>query len=177
MGQAGNLGPKMQKFGNTTGIYRVNVLDCSGTISFLAPSHGLKVLAASASRGAETGQQLLHVASGFDAQWADSIKHALLLFDEHNVDQLDPDWQERIETSDSACHPVFRVIDEITRHRSLRPAVLGLAVFNLREHRIIQVQNWYDKLRRKDRGRIRINGEPTEVLFHYELPRHWSLVP
>jgi hypothetical protein len=52
-----------------------------------------------------------------------------------------------------------------------------LVVFNLKERRIIQVQNSYANLERRDRGRIRIDGEPTGMLFQYELPSDWMLVP
>jgi hypothetical protein len=52
-----------------------------------------------------------------------------------------------------------------------------LVVFNLKERRIIQVQNNYADLRRKDRGRIRVDGEPTDLMFQYELPGEWALLP
>jgi hypothetical protein len=54
---------------------------------------------------------------------------------------------------------------------------LGLVVFNLKERRIIQIQNNYSNLERRDRGRIRVDGRPTDTLFQYELPVEWSLVP
>jgi hypothetical protein len=50
-------------------------------------------------------------------------------------------------------------------------------VFNLKERRIIQIQNNYANLERKDRGRIRVDGEPSQMLFQYELPTDWVLVP
>lgn len=157
--------------------YRVNVIDHKGTISFLAPPHGLKVLAAAITQGATTGGQLLAFAHAYDAAWAMNIRMQVMRFDEHNVETVDDRYQSAIESSDKPGHPAFRVMDSETRKRSLVPGRLGLVVFNLKERRIIQVQNNYADLRRKDRGRIRVEGEPTDLLFHYELPRDWALVP
>jgi hypothetical protein len=59
----------------------------------------------------------------------------------------------------------------------MQPARLGLVVMNLRDRRIIQIQNSYAELDRKGRGRIRANGRPTRTLYHYELPESWRIVP
>lgn len=157
--------------------YRVNVLDERGTLSFLAPPHGLKVLAASIARGARDSGDLLAFASVYDADWAAQIRMEVMRFDEHNVDVVAEPYQAAISEGDGTDHPAFRVLDPETRKRSLIPGVLGLVVFNLKERRIIQVQNSYADLRRKDRGRIRVDGEPTDLLFHYELPGEWALLP
>ena len=29
----------------------------------------------------------------------------------------------------------------------------------------------------KDRGRVRVDGKPSRLLFQYELPHDWALVP
>jgi hypothetical protein len=157
--------------------YRVNVLDYRGTLSFLAPPHGLKVLAASIARGASDSGELLAFAHAYDAEWAAQIRMQVMRFDEHNVEVVAERYQEVISEADAIDHPAFRVIDPETRKRSLIPGVLGLVVFNLKERRIIQVQNNYSDLRRKDRGRIRVDGEPTDLMFHYELPGEWALLP
>jgi hypothetical protein len=157
--------------------YRVNVIDDRGTVSFLAPPHGLKVLAAAITQGATTGSQLLAYAHAFDAEWAMNVRFQIMRFDEHNVESVQEAFLCSIGEADQLEHPAFRVMDAETRKRSLVPGRLGLVVFNLKERRIIQVQNNYADLRRKDRGRIRVGGEPTDLLFHYELPGEWSLVP
>lgn len=164
-----------QQIGNA--LFRVNVIDEKGTVSFLAPPHGLKVLAASVSRGGENFQELLIHARPYDADWADSVLRDVLLFDEHNVDELSEPFDEAVESKDDEDHPAFRVMTPSTRKRSLVPGRLGLVVFNLKERRIIQIHNSYDELRRNDRGRIRVAGEPTELMFHYALPDDWALVP
>jgi hypothetical protein len=71
----------------------------------------------------------------------------------------------------------FRVVDEATRRRSLEPGLGGLVVYNLRAKRIIQVQNSYADLQRKDRGRLRRDGRPVRAYYWYELPADWSIVP
>jgi hypothetical protein len=169
----------MANFARTSGngTYRVNVIDERGTISFLAPSHGLKVLAAAITGGASSVAELLAKAQDFDARWASDVRADVMTFDEHNVDDLSDRFQDAISSEDNPDHPAFRVIDTVTRKRSLVPGALGLVVFNLKERRIIQIQNNYSNLERSDRGRIRINGRPTDMLFRYELPVEWSLVP
>lgn len=157
--------------------YRVNVIDERGTISFLAPPHGLKVLAAAITKGASDGSQLIAHAHAFDAMWAGDVRSQIMQFDEHNVDQVSDPFHEAIAGDDTAEHPAFRVMDTETRQRSLVPGKLGLVVFNLKERRIIQVQNSYANLERKDRGRIRVDGKPSRILFQYELPHEWALVP
>lgn len=157
--------------------YRVNVIDERGTVSFLAPPHGLKVLAAAITQGAADGGELLALAHAFDARWATEVRVQLMRFDEHNVDEVSTPFQEAIALEDSPAHSAFRVMDTETRQRSLVPGRLGLVVFNLKERRIIQIQNNYANLERKDRGRIRVDGKPSGKLFQYELPTDWALVP
>lgn len=160
-----------------TGTYRVNVIDEKGTLSFLAPSHGLKVLAAAITQGASNGSELLALSHRFDAQWAADVRMQVMSFDEHNVDEVADPFADAISGDDHPDHPAFRVIDTETRKRSLVPGRLGLVVFNLKARRIIQIQNNYSNLERKDRGRVRVGGQPTDTLFQYELPTEWSLVP
>lgn len=157
--------------------FRVNVIDERGTISFLAPPHGLKVLAAAIMQGASDGSELLAHARLFDASWVADVRSQIMRFDEHNVDEVSDPFHAAIAGGDDLEHPAFRVMDAETRQRSLVPGRLGLVVFNLKERRIIQVQNSYADLERKGRGRIRVGGKPSRMLFRYELPREWALVP
>lgn len=157
--------------------FRCNVIDHRGTVSFLAPAHGLKVIAAALAHGADDVQQLLRVARTFDAAWADGVRRELHVFDEHNVESVGASFEAAVEADDERSHRAFRVIDGVTRRHSMEPARLGLVVFNFKEHRIIQIHNNYDDLDRKGRGRIRADGRPTDKLFYYELPADWALVP
>lgn len=157
--------------------FRCNVIDDKGTVSVIAPPHGPKVIAAAIAMGSRTFSEIIRHARTFDAEWASLLHRGLLVFDEHNVDEVSPDFGNGRAFGNQGYPVAFRVIDAITRKHSLVPSDLGLMVFNLKERRIIQVHNSYDDLKRSDRGRVRINGEPTARLFHYELPADWVLVP
>lgn len=158
-------------------VFRFNVVDATGAVSFVGPAHGLKVLAAACARTPTTISDLLAAASRYDPDWASGIKRDLNVFDEHNVDSLAESFAEQVTNQEDIGHAAFRIIDQATRQRSNHPARLGLVVINLAEQRIIQVQNSYAELARKGRGRVREEGKPTRELYHYSLPETWSIVP
>lgn len=157
--------------------FRCNVIDTKGTVSFIAPPHGLKVLAAAISMGSGNFTELMTHARHYDADWAASVQRDLMVFDEHNIDVVDDVFGDAVEQVDDSDHRAFRVIDDVTRKRSLVPGGLGLVVFNLKEQRIIQIHNNYADLQRHDRGRVRIHGKPSGRLFRYKLPSEWAIVP
>ena len=157
--------------------YRCNVIDAKGTVSFVAPAHGLKVIAAAISMGSRSFSDVIRYARIYDAEWALTVHLDLMIFDEHNVEQLSGTFAPAVASDEDADHRAFRVIDGLTRARSLVPSGLGLVVFNFKECRIIQIHNNYADLRRRDRGRVRVNGKPTSKLFRYELPAEWAIVP
>lgn len=167
----------MQHRNTQTGNYRINMIDERGTISFLAPQHGPKMLTAMAGLQFDSTKDMLLAVSALDSNWIWQVQSQLAMFDEFNIDELHDDWRELIEGKDSAVHPAFRVMDATTRMRSLQPAALGLIVFNLREQRIIQVQNNGSDLEREGVGRYREEGRPRGDMYRYSLPRNWSLVP
>lgn len=161
----------------STNVFRFNVVDGSGSVSFVGPGHGLKVMAAACSHGPSRVQDLLSFASRYDADWASAVIGGLCVFDEHNVEGIADRFEAVIRSEDDASHRPFRVVNGLTRRRSMMPARLGLVVFNLKERRIIQIHNSYADLARRGRGRIRKQGRPTGSLFHYELPDGWRIVP
>lgn len=167
----------MDRFPNKPGYFRINMIDDRGTISFLAPPHGPKMLVAIAGLELRTNRETLRAASAIDGSWIQQMQIQLDMFDEFNVDTVIEDWQEMIGKPDSAIHPAFRVIDSVTRLRSLQPASLGLIVFNLKKQRIIQVQNHWHDLQREGAGRYREDGRPQSRMYSYALPEHWSLLP
>jgi hypothetical protein len=156
---------------------RFTVVDDGGTMSFVASGHALKILAAACSRHPSDHRDLIAKAADYDAEFAGAVLAGLSAFDAVRVqggtvavgDVLPPDSQD-------AASP-FRVLDEETRRRSMEPARAGLVVFNLRAKRIVQVQNTYADLQRRDRGRLRRDGRPVRALYSYELPAEWSIVP
>lgn len=167
----------MHRNEHQSGEYRINMIDGRGTISLLSPPHGPKMLTAMAGLEFESTRDLLLAVSAMDSSWIWQIQSQLAMFDEFNINELNDDWREMIERKDSAVHPAFRVMDTVTRQRSLQPASLGLIVFNLKEHRIIQVHNNGDELEREGEGRYREDGHPQERKYSYILPENWSLVP
>jgi len=158
-------------------VFRFNVVDGTGSVSFVGPGHGLKVIAAACSHGPQRIQDLLLSARLYDPEWASMVLGGLSIFDEHNVEGVTSGYEEAITSEDDGHHRPFRVVDGMTRRRSMVPARLGLVVINLKEKRIIQIHNSYGDLSRRGRGRIRKAGRPTRSLFHYELPESWRIVP
>lgn len=167
----------MHQYKNHSTAYRINMIDQRGTISLLAPAHGPKMLTALAGLEFDSARDMLQAVAALDAAWIHQVLSQLAMFDEFNIDELSDDWREMLERGDSAVHPAFRVIDPVTRARSLQPASVGLIVFNLKEHRIIQVQNSGDDLEREGEGRYREDGAPQDRMYSYILPKNWSLVP
>lgn len=157
--------------------FRFNIVDDRGTTSFVGPAHGLKIIAAACGKGMETARDVLEVAHAYDATWASWVQTGLNVFDEHNISRVSGEFEPLIFSEDDEAHQPFRVLDQETRQRSMQPARLGLIVFNLKEKRMIQLQNQYGEFTRQGRGRIRADGKPTRMLFHYELPPAWSIVP
>lgn len=157
--------------------YRINIMDERGTISFLAPAHAPKMLTAVVGLQVRSSREALEAVSGLDDEWANAVRSQLVLFDEFNVGTLQPEWRQRVLVEDYSGHPAFTVIDDETRARSLQPGSLGLIVFNLKDQRIIQVQNTGSDLEREGSGRYRERGEPSNRTYTYSLPESWSLVP
>jgi hypothetical protein len=162
-------------------VMRFTVVDPQGTVSFVAPCNALKALVAACGQGAGDLASLLTAASKYDTDLKSRVMHSLAQFDEHNApgeySQIEGaiDWAEEQRARHNL--PAFRVVNEKTRQASLEPVGAGLVLFNLKERRIIQVQNSYAAVKRQDRGRIHEGGEPTSRLYHYKLPADWQLLP
>lgn len=156
---------------------RITVVDRDGAISLVAPFHAVKMLTAACSRRPEDHRALLAFAEEYDPRLLGSIARELSRFDAASAPGATdigraPESEEETEVA----RP-FRVVDEATRRRSLEPVNAGLVVFNLPAKRIVQVQNSYLDLQRKDRGRLRRDGRPVRAMYSYELPPDWSIVP
>jgi hypothetical protein len=156
---------------------RITVVDRDGAISVVAPCHAVKMLTAACSRRPADHRALLALAEEYDPRLLGSIVQGLSRLDEAGHaegDDAEPPGSD--ETGIDDARP-FRVVDEATRRRSLEPVNAGLVVFNLPAKRIVQVQNSYADLQRKDRGRLRRDGRPVRAMYSYELPPDWSIVP
>ena len=156
---------------------RFTVVDAEGAMSFVAPGHALKMLAAACSRGPIDHRDLIVKTADYDAQLADSVLVGLSAFDERATGDTQTDLLVELTASDPDQTPPFRVRDDLTRAKSMEPARAGLVVFNLSAKRIVQVQNSYADLQRRDRGRLRRDGRAVRALYSYELPTDWRIVP
>lgn len=162
-------------------VMRFTVIDQAGTVSFVAPCNVLKALVAACSKYPTTVTELLEASVRYDNDLCGRVLNNLAMFDEHNFDgnyeQIHSVIDYAGEQHTEQNIPAFRVVDEKTREASLQPVMSGLVLFNLKERRIVQVQNTYDNVRRQDKGRIHKDGEPTPQLYHYKLPSDWQIVP
>ena len=121
--------------------------------------------------------ELLEFARRYDDQFPNAILNGLAVFDEHNLRGNTSQIESIMANESPLDWPPFRVYNDATRRASTQPGRTGLIVFNLGSKRIVQVQNSYSEIQRKDRGRIRAGGHPTRVLYFYDLPFEWSIVP
>lgn len=156
---------------------RYTIIGADGTVSFVAPCQGLKALvAACAQDTARTAEELLTAAGEYNTDLRDRTLSALRVFDEHNTPgdyaAIQAALRDRAQQAES---PVFRVVDEVTTQASLAPVKAGLVLFNLKERRIIQIQNTYAEIQREDRGRVRKNGRVTGRYYTYRLPPGWGI--
>ncbi len=147
--------------------FRFTIVDPDGAVSFVAPAYALKMVAAACGKGAARVADLVQGVGEFDPALAAGLKAGLERFDARQGAAAEP--------IDRATP--FRVADEATRTAAQEPAPSGLIVVNLPEKRIVQVQNSYADLKRTDRGRLRRNGRPIQLLYRYDLPDEWQIVP
>lgn len=155
---------------------RCTVIDRAGTVTFVGPGHLPKVLTAACAQSPADLRAMLQTAERYDPSLIQDLSAGLAIFDEHNVGD-DHSWiDERLGEGTDYPLPV-RVVNTATRQLSLAGFDAGLIVFNLNARRIVQVQNSYSELLRRDRGRIREAGQPTDRIFHYRLPDAWTLLP
>lgn len=156
---------------------RFTVIDPNTHVSFVAPCPVLDALVAACAQQPRTLVELLDAATPYAPELKERVLSGLAVFDEHNS----PDNLERIHAAFRYCRPeevpVFRILDEATRDMSLRPVRAGIVLFNLREKRIVQLQNTYSEIKRKGRIRVARPLSSVERVHRYELPPDWSLVP
>jgi hypothetical protein len=162
-------------------VMRFTIIDPEGTVSFVAPCNALKALVAACSKGPTRLEDLLKATTRYDTELKDYVLNSLSVFDEHNshghYDQIHNAIHHASEQRTYHQIPAFRVVDDVTRQASLQPVKAGLVLFNLKERRIIQIQNTYDDVKRRDRGRVHEGGQPTNRLYYYTLPMDWQIVP
>lgn len=156
---------------------RFTIVDGRGVVSFVGDGFLMKPLIAACADNPASLTEMLQRAHRIDRRVRDYVLFGLAIFDEHNVEGNYESIHRAFESSAVGDEPVFRVVDEATRERSLQPTQTGLIIFNLKDHRIIEVLNHHYAVERT--GEVHIhNGERySRRTVSYELPPSWSIVP
>lgn len=158
-------------------LLRYTVIDRRGGVSFMAHGDALPALVKACSFYPQTLEDLLDLTAAYYASLREYVQSGLAVFDEHN---LEGRWQavhDALETAPRYEEPVFRVVDELTRERSLRPVGAGAVLFNLPERRVVQLANTFREVKREGRARVFDGDGWTSEIFPYRLPADWALVP
>ena len=156
---------------------RFTVVDHRGAISFVGDRFLLLPLVAACASNPHSVSEMLARVDQIDRRLRDRILAGLAVFDEHNVDGNYEAIHRTLRTVEVGTEPVFRVVDDLTRQRSLEPTRTGLIIFNLKDHRIVQVMNLFYAVERQ--GEVHLhNGERySRRTVTYQLPESWSIVP
>jgi hypothetical protein len=156
---------------------RFTIVDPRGTISFVGDGFLMLPLVAACASNPHSLTEMLARVDQIDRRLRDRILNGLAVFDEHNVEGNYAAIHQSLEASRGHDEPVFRVVDDLTRQRSLEPTRTGLIIFNLKDHRIVQVLNHFYAVERT--GEVHLhNGERySRRTITYNLPESWSIVP
>jgi len=153
---------------------RFTIVHSDGAISFVGDGFLMLPMVAACASNPVSLAELMARVDQIDRRLRDRILSGLAVFDEHNVEG---DYREIHQTLESGAEPVFRVVDDLTRQRSLEPTKTGLLIFNLKDRRIVQVLNHFYAVERS--GEVHLhNGERySRRTVTYQLPESWSIVP
>lgn len=156
---------------------RFTIVDPHGTISFVGDGFFLLPLVAACASDPPSLGDMLNRVDSIDRRLRDRLLSGLAIFDEHNVEGNYSEIHRALGASVDGHEPVFRVVDDLTRQRSLEPTKTGLIIFNLKDHRIVQVLNHFFAV--EPRGEVHLhNGERySRRTVAYTLPESWSIVP
>lgn len=158
-------------------LLRCTVVDRAGAISFITDGDALPALTAACAQSPDSLDHFLSLAERYYRELRERVLNGLALFDELNA----PGNYETIHKAFRFCapheQPPFRVVDDATREMSKQAVKAGVVIFNLRDKRIVQIQNSYREITRSGRARVFDGRAPTSAVFSYRLPRDWAIVP
>jgi hypothetical protein len=120
---------------------------------------------------------MLVIADDIDRRLRPTIRAGLAVFDEHNVPGNYSAIHRTLEKMHGSDEPVFRVVDDMTRQRSLEPTKTGLIIFNLKDKRIVQVLNHFYAVERTGEVHLHNGQHYSRRTVSYRLPESWSVVP
>jgi hypothetical protein len=156
---------------------RFTIVDQSGTISFVGDGFLMLPLVAACATNPATLPHMLARVDDIDRRLRNRILNGLAIFDEHNVEGNYHAIQAELQSPEVGKEPVFRVVDDLTRQRSLEPTRTGLIIFNLKDHRIVQVLNHFYAVERSGEVHLHTGSRYSRRTVTYELPESWSIVP
>lgn len=156
---------------------RFTIVDSRGAISFVGDGFLMLPLVAACASNPHSLQEMLARVDQIDRRLRDRILNGLSVFDEHNVEGNYVAIHRTLERAPDNDELVFRVVDDLTRQRSLEPTRTGLIIFNLKDRRIVEVLNHFYAVERS--GEVHLhNGERySRRTVSYSLPESWSIVP
>ncbi len=158
-------------------VMRYTVVDDRGAVSFVAPCEVCTAMVAACSEDPKDLQDLLDKADFYYRNLKEYVLNGLAIFDERNMDGEYEAIHRELSENLSQRHPVFRVVDEMTRETSLRPVTAGAIIFNLRAKRIVQLDNRFKDIARNGKVTVFDGFARTNLTYNYQLPKSWKLVP
>ena len=158
-------------------LMRITIIHETGTVSFGAEPHVAKMILHAAAKNVRTIEQVIEVLPSLDPDAAASLRAGIARFDEFVVPGDSASIQAWVTAHAPDNPEPFRLLDPAMREATLTPLGYGIVVFNLIDKRVVQIENSYAPLRRKDRGRMRRDGRPIAQIYRYELPEEWAMLP
>ncbi|HZS92293.1 MAG TPA: hypothetical protein VFE42_33005 [Chloroflexota bacterium] len=158
---------------------RYTIFHRDGGVSFVGDEFMLHSLVAACCSNPTTLNGFLDALHEFDRRPRDMVLNGLAIFDEHNVAGSYGSIHRVLDETPAVEVPPFRVVDERTRQASLQPVKAGLVIFNLKDRRIVQMQNSASpsEVERSGTAQHHNGLSWTRRLHHYELPAGWRIVP
>lgn len=156
---------------------RFTIVDPNGTISFVGDGFLMLPLVAACASNPRSLTEMLARVDQIDRRLRDRILNGLAVFDEHNVEGNYNAIQRDLADVEAHEEPVFRVVDDLTRQRSLQPTHTGLIIFNLKDRRIVQMLNHFYAVERSGEVHLHNGARYSRRTVTYNLPESWSIVP
>jgi hypothetical protein len=156
---------------------RFTIVDHDGTVSFVGDAFLMLPLVAACASNPRSLSEMLARVDQIDRRLRDRILAGLAIFDEHNVEDNYSAIHRTLEACAAGEEPVFRVVDDVTRQRSLEPTRTGLLIFNLKDRRIVQVTNLFYAVERSGEVHLHNGDRYSRRTVSYSLPESWSIVP
>jgi hypothetical protein len=156
---------------------RFTIVDHGGTVTFVDDGFMMMPLVAACASNPNSLREMLSRANEIDRRFRIRVMMGLAIFDEHNIEGNYEAIHRTLEKVEGSDEPVFRVVDDVTRDRSLNPTRTGLIIFNIKDRRIVQVINLFYAVERSGEVHLHTGSRYSRRTVSYDLPEAWSIVP